>query len=89
MSKPEAKILSWIDSHMPVIAAVLFTLLGIAARIALRGVESNDYRGCLLQWYEQISRNGLSNTVGNYNFAYQFLIWIFTRLKKIRCICIR
>ena len=81
MNKFEKKILDFADQHLPLLLAAFCTLLGIAVRISLREVVSGDYNGCLLPWYDLISANGLSRQVGDYNFLYQFIIWILTKIQ--------
>ena len=81
MTKFEKKILDLADQHLPLLLAALCTLLGIAVRVSLRDVVSGDYQAFLLPWYDAISANGLSRQVGDYNFLYQFIIWIFTKIQ--------
>lgn len=81
MTKFEKRILDFADKHLPLLLAALCTLLGIAVRVSLREVVSGDYKVCLLPWYDAISANGLSRQVGDYNFLYQFIIWILTKIQ--------
>lgn len=81
MIKAEKKVLEYIKLHMPLAVSVLFLTLGIVVRIKLRDVISGDYAGFLFPWYEEIGAHGLSQQVGDYNFLYQFMIWIFTKLQ--------
>ncbi len=80
MSRLEKNILSWIDNHMSLLLAILFTFFGIVARVALRNIVSGDYEGALSTWYERISQQGLYNQIGDYNVAYQLIIWMLTKL---------
>lgn len=81
MTKFEKKILDLADLHLPLLLAALCTLLGIDVRISLREVVSDDYNTFLLPWYNLISANGLSQQVGDYNFLYQFIICILTKVQ--------
>lgn len=81
MPKFEERILGFADQHLPLLLAALCTLLGIAVRVSLREVVSGDYKDFLLPWYDAISVNGLSRQVGDYNFLYQFTIWILTKIQ--------
>ena len=80
MPETEKKALTWVDAHLPLIAGLMFTMMGILARIPLLDVVSDDSRFFLLPWYEQIRENGLGTQVGNYNFLYQMLIYLLTKL---------
>lgn len=81
MTKFEKRILDFADQHLPLLLAAFCTLLGIAVLVSLREVVSGDYKAFLLPWYDSISANGLSRQVGDYNFLYQFIIWIFTKIQ--------
>ena len=81
MPKFEERILGFADQHLPLLLAALCTLLGIAVLVSLREVVSGDYKDFLLPWYNLISANGLSQQVGDYNFLYQFIIWILTKIQ--------
>ena len=81
MPKFEERILGFADQHLPLLLAALCTLLGIAVRVSLQEVVSGDYKDFLLPWYDAISVNGLSRQVGDYNFLYQFTIWILTKIQ--------
>lgn len=87
MTKFEKRILDFADQHLPLLLAALCTLFGIVVRISLREIVSDDYNIFLLPWYDAISANGLSRQVGDYNFLYQFIIWIFTKI-QIPSICV-
>ena len=87
MPKFEERILGFADQHLPLLLAALCTLLGIAVRVSLREIVSGDYRNFLLPWYDSISANGLSRQVGDYNFLYQFIIWILTKIHSLS-ICV-
>lgn len=80
MPEIERKALSWVDTHLPLLAGLMFTAMGILARIPLLDLVSGDSRFFLLPWYEQIRENGLCTQVGNYNFLYQMMIFLLTRL---------
>ena len=80
MPKIEKKILAWVDGNLPLIALAVFTLMGIGMRMPLMDVISDDSRFFLLPWYNQIQENGLGVQVGNYNFLYQMLIFLLTKL---------
>lgn len=81
MTKFEKRVLDFADRHLPLLLAALCTLLGITVRVSLREVVSDDYNAFLLPWYNLISANGLSQQVGDYNFLYQFIIWILTKIQ--------
>ena len=87
MIKFEKRILDFADKYLPILLAALCTLLGIVVRVSLREVVSDDYQICLLPWYDSISANGLSRQVGDYNFLYQFIIWILTKIHSLS-ICV-
>lgn len=80
MTTIEQQILKQIDKHFPVLVAFLCTLFGIVIRISLFDIVSGDYTLFLLPWYEEIAENGLSQQVGDYNFAYQFIIWLMVKI---------
>lgn len=80
MPETEKKALTWVDAHLPLIAGLMFTMMGILARIPLLDVVSGDSRFFLLPWYAEIQENGLGTQVGNYNFLYQMLIYLLTKL---------
>lgn len=80
MPNIEKKILSWVDACLPLIVALIFTVMGIWARMPMLDVVSGDSRFFLLPWYEKIRENGLSTQVGNYNILYQMMIFLLTRL---------
>lgn len=88
MTKFEKKILDLADQHLLLLLAALCTLLGIVVRISLREVASGDYNTFLLPWYDSISANGLSQQVGDYNFLYQFVIWILTKIQIPSLYCV-
>lgn len=80
MTKTEKKILAAVEEHLPVILMIGCTILGILVRIALRDISSGDFEGCLRPWHDAIAMNGLSQQVGDYNFTYQFVIWLLTKI---------
>ena len=80
MTKPEKALLSFIDRHLLQIALVALTAAAFLLRFSLRDHYSYDYNYYLALWYQEIATNGLARQVGNYNFAYQFLIWCMTKL---------
>ncbi len=81
MNKKERNVLQWVDKHLPMILLLACTLLGAAIRFKLRGITSGDYTGCLQPWYDEISKNGISKQVGDYNLLYQMMIWLMTKVK--------
>ena len=94
MTTIEKKILAAVDKHLPVLLMIGCTILGILVRMALRDIRSADFEYCLSPWYDAIAANGLSQQVGDYNFTYQFVIWLLTKIgvaplysyKMISCI---
>lgn len=80
MTKIEKRVINYFTDHLISIAFIVVTVLGILIRIPLRNFLSGDASGCLLLWYDQIAKNGIRNPVGNYNFPYQFVIFILTKL---------
>ena len=94
MTTIEKKILASVDKHLPVLLMIGCTILGILVRMALRDFRSADFEDSLSPWYDAIAANGLSQQVGDYNFTYQFVIWLLTKIgaaplysyKMISCI---
>ena len=94
MTTIERKILAAVDKHLPVLLMIGCTILGILIRVALRDIRSGDFEVFLSSWYDEIVANGLSQQVGDYNFTYQFVIWLLTKIgaaplysyKMISCI---
>ena len=80
MTKLEKRIVDFIMDHMILIAFLLVSVFGVLARLPMRDFVSDDAFYCLLPWYEEIRSNGLKAAVGNYNFCYQFLIYLLTML---------
>ncbi len=80
MPKWERRLLGSLDAYLPVLAAALATVLGVVIRLPLLDFVSGDSNFFLLPWYQQIQENGLSQQVGNYNFLYQLLIFLMTKL---------
>ena len=80
MTKFEKGMIDYINRHLVFISFIVVTVLGILIRIPLRYQVSNDASFCLLPWYKKILENGIGNQVGNYNFPYQFAIFIMTKL---------
>ena len=80
MNEIEQKVLLWIEKHLLLILLVTCTLLGIIIRLALKDITSADFISFLLPWYEEISENGISKQVGDYNLLYQMIIWTMTKL---------
>lgn len=80
MTKLEKRIVDFIMDHMILIAFLLVSVFGVLARLPMRDFVSDDAFYCLLPWYEEIRGNGLKAAVGNYNFCYQFLIYLLTML---------
>lgn len=76
----EKSLLEWVESHLLWFALAAVTALSILSRISLHDFVSLDCAGALIPWYELIAENGLREQVGNYNLAYQFLIWLMTKL---------
>lgn len=80
----ERRILRWVEAHLDMIVLVAVTLLGVLLRFSLRHFQSNDYRGFLGPWYDEIKANGgvagLGTLVGNYNVLYQLCIALLTYL---------
>lgn len=80
MTKLEKRIVDFIMDHMILIAFFLVSVIGVLARLPMRDFVSGDASYYLLPWYDDISREGLGVAVGNYNFLYQFLIYLMTKL---------
>ena len=80
MTKIEKRLFDFVSNHIVVIAFITITILGMMIRIIPRDFVSGDARGYLLPWYEQILENGVSRQVGDYNFAYQLVILLLTKL---------
>ena len=80
MTKFEKGMIDYINHHLVFISFIVVTMLGILIRIQLRHQVSYDARNFLLPWYEEILENGIRSQVGNYNFPYQFAIFIMTKL---------
>lgn len=80
MTKVEKRFADFITDHMILIAFLLVSAFGALARLPMRDFASIDALGCLLPWYDEISCNGLKVAVGNYNFPYQLVIYLMTKL---------
>lgn len=80
MTKYEKGMIDYIDRHLVSISFIVVTVLGILIRIPLRHQISGDAKYYLLPWYEIILKNGIGRQVGNYNFPYQFAIFMMTKL---------
>lgn len=80
MTKLEKRIVDSIMDHMILIAFCLVSVFGVLVRLPMRDFVSGDASIYLLPWYDDISRMGLGVAVGNYNFLYQFLIYLMTKL---------
>jgi len=80
MNAYEKKLLEKTDKNLPVLVLILVTVIGLAIRLTLLDIVSNDADIFLLSWYDIIKSNGLYTQVGDYNLLYQFLIWIMTKL---------
>ena len=79
MKEKEKKALLWIEDNLQIIVLIVCVILGVIIRIALRNLTSGDWYGFLKGWYIEIAKNGLEKQVGDYNFPYQFMIWIMTK----------
>ena len=71
---------AWAEAHLSIIVIVGCTLAGLLARYSFREFCSEDMTYWLLPWFDAISANGLNEQIGDYNFLYQFLIWIMTKI---------
>lgn len=80
MTKQEKRIVGFIMDHMILIAFVLVSVIGVLARLPMRDFVSGDSGYYLLPWYDEIASKGLWVAVGNYNFLYQSLIYLMTKL---------
>ena len=85
MTKTERNLVSWIDSHLPLLLFVTAGILGAWIRFSLRSESGNgDLTQFLLPWYDTIRANGglhaLGSQVGDYNVLYQFVIALMTYL---------
>ena len=83
MKKWENKIIEWVENNVSTIFLIACILLGIIIRTPLRNFASRDFDTYLKGWYVEIAKNGLYKQVGNYNFLYQFAIWILTKFPFI------
>ena len=83
MKKWENKIIEWVENNVSTIFLIACILLGIIIRTPLRNFASIDFDTFLKGWYVEIAKNGLYKQVGNYNFLYQFAIWIMTKFPFI------
>lgn len=79
MKNSEKKIIEWIENNVSTIFLIGCVLLGVVIRISVRNYGSGDYLLFLKEWYIEIAKNGLYKQVGDYNFLYQFAIWIMTK----------
>ncbi len=77
--KIEKKILEWIENNLTTIFMVACIVLGIIIRISVRNFASGDFYAFLKPWYIEIAKNGLYKQVGDYNFLYQFAIWLMSK----------
>ena len=80
MPNVEKRILQWLEKHLLLLAFAAFSGIALLLRLMLIDFVSGDSTYFLLPWYEQIRQNGLNQQVGNYNFLYQLLIWVMTKL---------
>ena len=67
-------------NHICLIICAVVLILGLFLRFLLKDIVSDDYTKFLGLWYEEIRANGLVSAVGNYNFLYQFLIFLLTKI---------
>lgn len=79
MKNRERKILEWIENNLTTIFMVGCIVLGIIIRISVRNFASGDFYAFLKPWYIEIAKNGLYKQVGDYNFLYQFAIWLMSK----------
>ena len=79
MKNSEKKIIEWIENNVSTIFLIGCVLLGVVIRISVRNYGSGDYLIFLKEWYIEIAKNSLYKQVGDYNFLYQFAIWIMTK----------
>lgn len=54
----ERAVLAWLCDHEVAIGFAVVTLLGLAARLAMLGLETEDYTMFLLPWYQKIRDAG-------------------------------
>lgn len=80
MPNAERKILAWVDAHLTEIVALALSVMGLIMRLPLKDHISADSYFFLLPWYDRIKESGLRVQVGDYNFLYQFLIYLMTKL---------
>lgn len=80
MPNAERKILAWVDAHLTEIVALALSVMGLIMRLPLKDHISADGYFFLLPWYDRIKESGLRVQVGDYNFLYQFLIYLMTKL---------
>ena len=66
------------------ISILLISIAALILRILVRDFTGMDMSDCLIPWYNEISAMGvkeaLTTQVGNYNFLYQLIILILTKI---------
>lgn len=84
ISKPEKKILAFIEAHIPLVILLAATLLGLYARFSVRRFQSADFIYCYEPWYLQQKAwgglMGLGKQLGDYSMLWQTLLACVTYL---------
>ena len=78
----EKKLLEVCKKNIVVLAVLGITIISFLIRFCFKDFISGDMSGCLLPWFDEISKKGfhaLENQVGDYNILYQFLIACMTK----------
>ena len=82
MYSKERKIIEFLEKHVSIILIIVATVLSAGIRYKGREFVSGDIDCYLVPWYNTIEANGgikaLSEQVGDYSIAYQFIIAILT-----------
>ena len=82
MNTYEKRVIEFLEKNACSIFMLIATLLSILVRWYGMDMMSGDYNTFLAGWYDEIKNNGglnaLSQQVGDYNIAYQFIISLFT-----------
>ena len=76
------KLNKFIRDNYLTVSIIIFSLIGLLARVAIRHKVSDDYIVFLQPWFDEIARDGgikaLLHQVGNYNLPYQTIIAVLT-----------
>lgn len=72
--------MAFIEGHIHFFFAVAVVLIGLLMRGTGRHFVSDGARLYLINWYDKIAKNGISEQVDNYNIPYQIIIYLMTKL---------